>query len=950
MALWKLNRGEENNLPAVKTDGYVYFCQDNGHIYFDYIDDDGKLRRQEATASLADKIKGIAVDGQYIEITAAEIKACIDELDNVDEKITTVVESCFNGVIVSKEIITSEPEAPYNDCNTLPSNSCVSYAYYVNSSRLSNKPDSFNNGTVVTLAPKAGTSIMTQIAVSGKNVMWHRSRYGNAWTAWVREMTDDSVHSRNYTTISMFDRVGIVGDSYASGATYGVNDTNDGEHYGIAWGRVLAKRNNISVDIFAASGLSTKTWLENSNGLPALLSRAPKDLYLLCLGINDNKTGADPIGTIADIDDEDYTKNSNTFCGNYGRIVSQTMKYAPLAKIVFVVPPGYKTNNIGKAISEIAAHYAVPFICFDDDPFVMSSFYKDNIRTGHPVSITYAGMSAAIERLFAKCAIDNPTYFANFTSSYTSRYNNEGTELLELAETQSKSYSDDKQREIVGAKYTEHNGYFAANGDVNSQSTDKLEKYTDKISVAKGDTVRFVLDYGDVARSAWATYMLYDTTGAIIGTRNIIVNNQSRKSVSATLEIAENAGYIAFSYRTYGSYTLSVDIFTDFQQTKESFSLLRRESASRKTGAYLTKPCYDHLFVNRVGGRITIPHQSLYHVRISKALGFEMIEANTQVTSDGVYVVNHFTNGKFGAYFDSADGTTDISDIAVSSVTWDWIVENVRYKSSIQKYRTRPCRLEEFLAECRQQNITPFLQAKSAQIVKLARKYMGANNFVVYGATRAICPTEIIYDWVNNGNDASGNYIKATPETALARCEKYGRPYIYGLAYPEKYTDAELQDIIDTLHTNGYCIGTSYADSAWYRYISLGFDLNGTTEGMNRIIIGNKANFDSMFGFDEFVITNATEANGVLTFTSTGTIKPGVDAVTYSACGVDIEIDFTGTITIPDFGEHGVRSYTSDGSVPVFVCVPVINGNPYQTIAVTSGTVIKDIKYKVIGV
>lgn len=84
MALFKVNRGIENNLPSAKTDGYVYFCKDSGHIYFDYIGDDGKLRRQEVTASLADKIKGIAVDGQYIEITAAEIKACIDKLDQED--------------------------------------------------------------------------------------------------------------------------------------------------------------------------------------------------------------------------------------------------------------------------------------------------------------------------------------------------------------------------------------------------------------------------------------------------------------------------------------------------------------------------------------------------------------------------------------------------------------------------------------------------------------------------------------------------------------------------------------------------------------------------------------------------------------------------------------------------------------------------------------------------
>ena len=327
------------------------------------------------------------------------------------------IEKYFSSAIVAKKIIAEMPVAPYNDCDTLPSNSCVSYAYYVNSSRLSNKPDNFNNGTIVTLAPKDGTSIMTQIAVSSKNVMWHRAQYGGVWTGWLQEMTDESVHNREYTTIAMFDHVGIVGDSFASGATYGVDGTRDGVHYGVAWGRVLSKRNNIDVDIFAASGLSTKTWLEHTNGLTSLLSTMPQDLYLLCLGINDNKTDADPIGTIADINDDDYTQNASTFCGHYGRIVSQILEHAPLAKILFVVPPGYKTNNIGKAISTIAEHYAVPCVYFDDDPFAMSSFYIGNKYTGHPIGITYAGMATAFERLFARCAIDNASYFADFTSS-----------------------------------------------------------------------------------------------------------------------------------------------------------------------------------------------------------------------------------------------------------------------------------------------------------------------------------------------------------------------------------------------------------------------------------------------------------------------------------------------------------------------------------------------------
>lgn len=59
MALWKPFRGNRAGLDAVdKHDGYVYFCTDDGTLFFDYVDSDGNLQRKQINAKDAETIMG----------------------------------------------------------------------------------------------------------------------------------------------------------------------------------------------------------------------------------------------------------------------------------------------------------------------------------------------------------------------------------------------------------------------------------------------------------------------------------------------------------------------------------------------------------------------------------------------------------------------------------------------------------------------------------------------------------------------------------------------------------------------------------------------------------------------------------------------------------------------------------------------------------------------------
>ena len=347
------------------------------------------------------------------------------------------------------------------------------------------------------------------------------------------------------------------------------------------------------------------------------------------------------------------------------------------------------------------------------------------------------------------------------------------------------------------------------------------------------------------------------------------------------------------------------------------------------------KSCYDHLFVNDT--RIVIPHESVYHVRLSRSMGFNVIETNVAgKTSDGKFIVNHLNNGRFGRYFYALDGT-DISNVAVNSVTWSEIVSNIRYNTEIVKYRTRPCTLEEFLMECRQQNIIPFVQSTLAGVLDITDDIMGKYNYIAYGVSRVDCPKGIIYHWKS----------LTTKAEILSYCESIGKPFIYGMSNPTAFSDADLQDIVDTLHANGYWIGTSYADSDWYKYSHMGFDALGALKTINRINTGNVCNIDSTFGFSGFTYTNATETDGVLTYSASGTLAPSFTATVLSVGGIDLEMVFNGAITVPSIGRYAMKKYTSDGSYPVFVALPIINGNPELTLTVDSGTTIYDVTYKV---
>ena len=222
-------------------------------------------------------------------------------------------------------------------------------------------------------------------------------------------------------SLSMFEKFGVVGDSFASGTIYAFNEKGEvvftGNHYDLSWGQVLARRLGTTCTNFSGGGLSTRTWLTYEKGLPLLLSTEPQDIYYLMLGINDKgKLGVEYIGSLDDIKD-DYTQNADTFYGNYGKIISSIQAHAPNAKIMISTLVG-KTGadkQFNDAIEAIAAYYGIPCIKQYESEFFNSSYYRNNMIGGHPTAPVYAGMANAFHQLFEKAIEENMKYFNDYT-------------------------------------------------------------------------------------------------------------------------------------------------------------------------------------------------------------------------------------------------------------------------------------------------------------------------------------------------------------------------------------------------------------------------------------------------------------------------------------------------------------------------------------------------------
>lgn len=97
MALFKSLRGKRENLPSAKTDGYAYFCTDDGTFWIDYKDKNNVVQRKQLNAKEAESLSGASLSTslESSDENVPTSKAVKQYVDNIGTEYTDTETQAF---------------------------------------------------------------------------------------------------------------------------------------------------------------------------------------------------------------------------------------------------------------------------------------------------------------------------------------------------------------------------------------------------------------------------------------------------------------------------------------------------------------------------------------------------------------------------------------------------------------------------------------------------------------------------------------------------------------------------------------------------------------------------------------------------------------------------------------------------------------------------------------
>ena len=150
-----------------------------------------------------------------------------------------------------------------------------------------------------------------------------------------------------YSHTSVFRTMAFVGDSLSSGEFETRDENNNpGYHdlYDYSWGQYIARKNGLKAYNFSRGGMTAKEYMESfaqENGMWDTDKAC--QAYVIALGVNDIYNKNMEIGSIEDVDDQNFLNNKPTFAGYYGAIIQRYKQISPDARFFFVTFPNSNT-------------------------------------------------------------------------------------------------------------------------------------------------------------------------------------------------------------------------------------------------------------------------------------------------------------------------------------------------------------------------------------------------------------------------------------------------------------------------------------------------------------------------------------------------------------------------------------------------------------------------------
>ena len=199
-----------------------------------------------------------------------------------------------------------------------------------------------------------------------------------------------------YSHTSVFRTMAFVGDSLSSGE-FQTRDKegNNGyyDFYEYSWGQYIARKNGLKAYNFSRGGMTAQEYVESfaeANGMWD--SEKACQAYVIALGVNDIYNMGMEIGSIADIDKDNFDNNKPTFVGYYARIIKRYKEISPDSKFFFVTFPkaGCKdkekeTLEMIKALYDLAEFFDNSYVIdlYQYGPVYDEEFEKTFYMWGH---------------------------------------------------------------------------------------------------------------------------------------------------------------------------------------------------------------------------------------------------------------------------------------------------------------------------------------------------------------------------------------------------------------------------------------------------------------------------------------------------------------------------------------------------------------------------------------
>lgn len=224
----------------------------------------------------------------------------------------------------------------------------------------------------------------------------------------------------------IFRRIACIGDSLSSGEFESVKpDGTRGYHdyFEYSWGQYIARSAGSTVYNFSRGGMTAKEYVETFADAMRFWDPCNAcQAYIIALGVNDishHLNGEFELGTIADIDKEDYRNNAKTFIGYYAQIIQRIKKMQPRARFFLVSPLQHQDERdkqremVRDLLEELTKIFKHTYLLdmFNYAP-IQNKEYSEKFWLGHLTAAGYIVTARMIESYIDYIIRKNPKDFA----------------------------------------------------------------------------------------------------------------------------------------------------------------------------------------------------------------------------------------------------------------------------------------------------------------------------------------------------------------------------------------------------------------------------------------------------------------------------------------------------------------------------------------------------------